>query len=282
MDYVRITDERELGGHLQAGDTAILFGGTDLLVKMRSGLATPERLLDISDVSTLRGIRIEKDKLVLGAATPETEVLEHPDVQDRLPLLATVLKTLGSLQIRNRASIGGNLVNASPAADSAIALLLYDASVELVGIEGERTLPVSGFFLGPGRTALAPGEYIRAIHLPIPAQPMTPFYHKVGKRRALTISIASIGALLRLDGDMIHEARFAAGSVAPTPLRLSKLEDLLEGRQLTDALIDEARALAAESVSPIDDVRATAAYRRTVVGDLVARALDNTRQATSG
>ena len=281
MDYVRITDERELGEHLQVGDTAILCGGTDLLVKMRSGLTTPKRILDISEVASLRGIHMEKDTLVLGAATPETEVLEHPEVQAHLPLLATVLKTLGSLQIRNRASVGGNLVNASPAADSAIALLAYDASVELVGSTGERILPVSEFFLGPGRTALAPGEYIRAIHVPIPAHPMTPFYHKVGKRRALTISIASVGALLRADGELIHEARFTAGSVAPTPLRLTELDAFLEGRRLTDALIDEARALAAESVSPIDDIRATATYRRTVVGDLVARALNNTRAAPS-
>ena len=279
MDYVRITDERELAEHLQTGDAAILCGGTDLLVKMRSGLATPKRLLDISDLAALRSIRYEGDVLVVGAATPETEVLEHPNVEARLPLLATALKTLGSLQIRNRASIGGNLVNASPAADSAIALLVYDATVEIVGSEGARTLPVSEFFVGPGRTVLAPAEYIRAIRVPIPEKPMTAFFHKVGKRRALTISIASVGALLRVDGDTIREARFAAGSVAPTPLRLTELEAFLEGRTLSDALVDEARALAARSVSPIDDVRATAAYRRTVVGDLVARALDAAQTA---
>ena len=279
MDYVRITDERELAEHLQTGDAAILCGGTDFLVKMRSGLATPKRLLDISDLAALRSIRYEGDVLVVGAATPETEVLEHPNVEARLPLLATALKTLGSLQIRNRASIGGNLVNASPAADSAIALLVYDATVEIVGSEGARTLPVSEFFVGPGRTVLAPAEYIRAIRVPIPEKPMTAFFHKVGKRRALTISIASVGALLRVDGDTIREARFAAGSVAPTPLRLTELEAFLEGRTLSDALVDEARALAARSVSPIDDVRATAAYRRTVVGDLVARALDAAQTA---
>ena len=279
MDYVRIADERELTQHLLAGGAAILCGGTDLLVKMRSGLTSPERLLDISDLASLRGVREEDDKLILGAATPETEILEHPGILEHLPLLGTALSTLGSLQIRNRASIGGNLVNASPAADSAIALLLYDAQLELAGPETSRMLPLADFFLGPGRTALEPTEYIRAIHVPVPEHPMMPFFHKVGKRRALTISIASLGALLRANDRRILEARFAAGSVAPTPRRLAELEALVQGQPLTDALIEQARDLAARSVSPIDDVRATAAYRRTVIGDLVARALRSIRSA---
>lgn len=281
MDYVRIADERELTEHLLKGDASILCGGTDLLVKMRSGLAAPKRLLDISDLTSLRGIRAENGTLVLGAATPETEILGHPRIQADLPLLATVLSTLGSLQIRNRASIGGNLVNASPAADSAIALLLYDAQLELVGPDASRLVSVADFFLGPGQTALKSAEYVRALRIPVPEHPMAPFFHKVGKRRALTISIASVGALLRANDGRILDARFAAGSVAPTPRRLTDLEALVQGQPLTGELIEQARSLASQSVSPIDDVRATAAYRRTVVADLVARALDSARTASS-
>ena len=273
MRYMKIADERELSKHLQEEQAALLCGGTDLLVKVRSGLASPKLLLDISDVESLRQIRQAEGDLVIGAAVPQSDVLRHEIVRERLPLLRTVLQTLGSTQIRNRASLAGNLVNASPAADSAIALLLYDARVSVAGPYGERMLPLCELFAAPGQTSLSQGEYLRAVHVPIPDQELRTFYHKVGKRRALTIAIASVGALIRVDGSKLVDARFAAGSVAPTPLRLAALEEYLLTHDLNESSIEAAGAIARDAVSPIDDVRATAAYRRNVVGDLVIRCL---------
>jgi CO/xanthine dehydrogenase FAD-binding subunit len=271
--YQRVSNEAELTAALSDPAAAILSGGTDLLVRIRGGLASPDLLIDVSGVPTLHRLRRTDSAIEIGAAVPENEILASPAVRNALPLLATALRTLGSIQIRNRGTLGGNLVNASPAADSAIPLLLYDAELDLVSSEGQRTVAVDGFFLRPGRAALRPGEFVRTVRIPIPEAEYQGFYHKVGKRRALTIAIASLGALIRVDKGLMAEARFAAGSVAPIPVRLRAVEDRLQGSPLTEDLIEEARCLAMDSISPISDIRATAEYRFEVIGDLVARAL---------
>ena len=273
MRYLRVGNVEELLVSLREDRAVILAGGTDLLVKIRSGLVAPEILVDISDLETLRGISDVDGVIEVGAVTPEEDLLSSRILRDRLPLLARVLEVLGSVQIRNRGTLGGNLVNASPAADSAVPLLLYDGDVVLRSEDGERTLPVESFFLGPGRTALRPGEFVRTLRVPVPERPFIPFFHKIGKRRALTIAIASVGALLHVESGRVVEARFAAGSVAPVPLRLRQVEKHLRDASLSEETIDEARRIAMESVFPIDDVRASAEYRRAVVGELVARAL---------
>jgi len=257
----------------------ILCGGTDLLVKMRSGLASPTLLLDICDLASLREIRKTDSRIEIGAAVTESELLTSDVIREHLPLLSIVLSKLGAVQIRNRGTLGGNVANASPAADSAIPLLLYEAEVILEGSKGERQLPLETFFLGPGKTALAKGEFLRALSIPIPKFQFTPFFHKVGRRKALTIAIASLGVLLWMRAGMVEEIRLAAGSVAPTPLRLRQVETRLNGERLTESLIAEVRGLAAESVSPIDDIRASAVYRRAVVADLFARFLEEVMHA---
>ena len=278
MRYQRVADEAGLTAALTEPAAVILSGGTDLLVKIRSGLASPDLLIDVSRVPTLQGIRRTDSTVEIGAAVPMNEILASPVVRDALPLLVTALRTLGSIQIRNRGTLGGNLVNASPAADGAIPLLLYDAELDLVGSEGRRTVTVDGFFLGPGRPSLRPGEFVRTVRIPIPTVEHRAFYHKVGKRRALTIAIASLGALIRVGNGLVTETRFAAGSVAPTPVRLLAVEDRLRDAPLTEDLIEEARCLAMGRISPISDVRATAEYRSEVIGDLVVRALRATLQ----
>jgi len=275
LEFTKVRSIDELLDHLADPGARILCGGTDLLVKMRGGLMRPTRLLDISDLTDMRGLAWGERALEVGAAVPYADLLGDRAVRERLPILALVLGKLGSAQIRNRGTLGGNLVNASPAADSVIALLLLDAEVVLASRQGERSLPVEGFLLGPGKTALARGEFVRSVRIPIPEGALAPYFHKIGRRKALTISIASLGALLRVEKGRVKEARLAVGSVAPTPLRLRRVEDLVRGRRLTPQLIAEARALAAQSVSPIDDVRASGAYRRDVTADLVARLLED-------
>jgi len=273
QDYVRPGSLSEAIEALKTEGALPICGGTDLLVKRRMGLVDPAVLVDLSFIPALRVLREEDGEIEIGAAVPITDIIDSPLVSGKLPLLPRVLGKLGSLQIRNRASLGGNIVNASPAADSAIPLLLYDASLIIVGRDGERTIPVEGFFRGPGRTALEEGELIRSVRVPIPRSDYAAFSHKVGKRKALTIAIAFLGSLARVEGEKIAEIRIAAGSVAPTPIRLRRTEGLLTGARLTPETIEKARASAHDEVSPIDDLRGSAAYRRAVIGDLVARAI---------
>jgi CO/xanthine dehydrogenase FAD-binding subunit len=273
MRYQRIANEQELlDGLLQPGAT-ILCGGTDVMIKMRAGMTLPETLLDVSKLDTMQGIRTEDSALLIGAATVESDIMGSPLVQRHVPLLGEVLGQLGSVQIRNRGTLGGNIVNASPAADSAIPLLLFDTSIELVGPTGDHWVNLEDFFIGPGQTTLAPGQFVRTVRIPIPDAECRTFFHKVGKRNALTIAIASLGTLLRLEGSVIRELRIAVGSVAPTPKRLRNIESQLAGRTLDDDTIAEARDLIVGAITPISDIRASASYRKNVIGDLLVRAL---------
>jgi len=273
VDYVRVGCLAELGDALDRDGAFLIAGGTDLMVKMRAGSVHPRLLVDISRVDALREISTQPSGLTIGSAALVAEILAAPAVSTHYPLLATVLRSLGSAQIRNRATLGGNLANASPAADSPLALLAYDAHVTLARAGTERDLPLHEFFLGPGRTALARGEYIRSVDLPTPRTDWEVFFHKVGRRRALTIAIASVAGLIALRGRTVVDIRLAAGSVAPTPIRLRAVENLVRGQKLDGERIAAAHAAAFREVSPIDDVRATALYRRTVASDLVARFL---------
>ena len=273
MDYVRVGCLAELGDALDRDGAFLIAGGTDLMVKMRAGSVHPRLLVDISRVDALREISTQPSGLTIGSAALVAEILASPTVSTHYPLLATVLRSLGSAQIRNRATLGGNLANASPAADSPLALLAYEARVTLARAGTERSLPLHEFFLGPGRTALARGEYIRSVDLPTARTDWDVFFHKVGRRRALTIAIASVAGLVALRGRTVVDVRLAAGSVAPTPIRLRAVENLVRGQELDGERIAAAHAAAFREVSPIDDVRATALYRRTVASDLVARFL---------
>ena len=277
--YVKIKTVQDLIDRIEGQNVRILCGGTDLVVKMRAGAIDPQVLLDISDTEDLRGISEEKDAVTIGAATTVSEIIADPVVAEKLPLLQTVLRTLGSTQIRNRATLGGNLVNASPAADSAIPLLLYQALVNISGVRGDREIGIEDFLIAPGKTALKSDEFVRSVSIPIPQAAFKPFFHKVGRRKAMIIAIASLGALVSVKDDKIDEIRLAAGSVAPRPIRLHELEDNFVGKAITADIIEQAKLAAVHAVSPIDDVRASADYRREVIGELVARVL---RDAVQG
>jgi len=271
--YQRVANEQELLEGLSQPGAAILCGGTDVIVKIRTGMIQPAVLLDITHVESMRGIRVKGTHIEVGAATLESDIMLSSLLGNHVPLLGSVMGQLGSVQIRNRGTLGGNIVNASPAADSAIPLLLYDTEILIVGPGRERWVRLEDFFTGPGRTTLASGEFVRTLRLPIPVDGFRPFFHKVGKRNALTIAIASLGTLVRLDEGVIRELRVAVGSVAPTPLRLREIEEQLTGRVLDHRLIADARALIVNAISPISDVRASADYRKNVIGNLLVRAL---------
>ncbi len=260
----------ELWDLLGEPDTAVMAGGTDYLVRRRAG-NSEARICCLERIPALRGLETTGGIIEIGAATTLTDLLESGTVAARLPLLHQAVRQLGSPLVRNQATLGGNLCTASPAGDTLPALYALEARVALLSRDAERVLDVAEFITAPGRTVLEPGEILARVLLPLPDPDAVQHFEKVGRRQALAISVASLAALLYLDGDIIQDIRLAFGSVAPTVLRCPEAESWLTGRALTSGNLSHAAGLVRAAVRPIDDVRATADYRRQVAGNLVLR-----------
>lgn len=277
FDYVRASTADEVVAFLQErGEAArLMMGGTDLFPGLRDGLLSPELVVDVKHLPGMRDITYDEETgLFVGAAVTMNQLVFSPDVQTHYPLLAEAAKTVASYQIRNRATIGGNVCNASPCADTSPATLLLDASFVLYGPAGERAMASSAFFLGPGKTALLPGEYMVGIRFP-PAPPkLAARYHKLGRCRAGDLALVGVAVCAfpsrKAPG---YEFRIGLGSVAPTPIRAVEAEAMLAD----DGPSEEAFCLAAEkamaAASPISDVRGTADYQRATVRTLALRGL---------
>ncbi|WP_243438683.1 FAD binding domain-containing protein [Fundidesulfovibrio soli] len=247
---------------------AVMAGGTDLLARR----GAPGRVACLERIAGLQGIREEEGLLRMGACETHSRLLRHPLTASGLPVLARALSVLGSPLVRNMGTIGGNIVTASPAGDTLPPLYALDAVVELASRQGTRRVPLDGFILGPGRTALGEGEIVSAVLARIPAAGEVQHFEKVGRRKALAISVVSLAAVLRLDGSgTVASARLALGSVGPTVLRCPRAEAMLTGRRLDRETLLAVGETLREEISPIDDLRATAAYRRTVAGNLPLR-----------
>jgi CO/xanthine dehydrogenase FAD-binding subunit len=255
-----------------------LAGGTDLLVLITGDIGEPpDRVLDIWGLDELRGIRLDGDMLVLGALTTYTEIRQSPLVSEHLPALSEAAATIGAAQIQNRGTIGGNAANASPAGDTLPILLACDAELVLGSLGGERTVAAAGFWPAYRETALRPDELILRIRVPLPANRQVRF-RKVGTRRAQAISKVVMALAWQpaeaADGQAAwHEVRLALGSVAATPIRVPRTEGALEGSAPTEDTADHAAATLADEISPIDDVRSTADYRRAVAARVLHRLL---------
>lgn len=248
-------------------------GGTDLLVQITGELGDPpERVVDLWHLDELRGIERDGDHLVIGALSTYTELRRSPLVAEHLPALADVAATIGAAQIQNRGTIGGNLANASPAGDTLPMLLATDAEIVIGSAAGERTVRADAFFPAYRRTALAAGELILRVRIPIDRRRELRF-RKVGTRRAQAISKVVLALAWRADGGSSawRDVRLALGSVAPTPIRATATEQVLEGSAPTQATADAAAAALEAEIHPIDDVRSTAVYRRTVAGRVLHR-----------
>jgi xanthine dehydrogenase FAD-binding subunit len=262
-------------------DAVLYAGGTDILVQLRAGTIAPPALICLERITALRFIREQKNHLVIGACTRLTDILESSPVAAHLPVLRKAVRVLGSPLIRHTATIGGNICTASPAGDSLPALTILDAVLELHTSEGARRSPLHEFILGPGRTARRPGEILTAIEIPKPAGFNIHHFEKVGQRSALAISITSFAALLHMsDSGVIEDARLAWGSVGPTIVTSKAAENALIGNRLNHDVLTHAAAIARAAVSPIDDIRAGALYRRQVSGNLMLR-LSNYHPATT-
>lgn len=256
-------------------DVRFLAGGTDLAVQMKRGRIDAGHLIDLSRIQELAAIFEEPDGITIGALTTHKAIERCPTFGDPYRALPLAASVIGGHQVRNVATIGGNVVNASPAADLVPVLHALSASVVLQSTAGTRSLPIGNFVTGPGRTDRKSGELLTHIRLPrMPRQGAT-FFLKAGRRRAMEISVVCVAAALTLeaDGTTCKAVRLAIGAAAPTAFRVTEAEEFLVGRAVTEETLRKVGRLAADMAAPIDDVRASADYRRLLVDRMSARSL---------
>jgi CO/xanthine dehydrogenase FAD-binding subunit len=244
-------------------------GGTDLMVLLDAGKLSHKRFVSLANLSELRGIEVRGDDIILGALTTYSDVLRNSVLEAEFPLLCSAARETGSIATQNRGTLGGNIINASPAADSPPALLVYDAEIELISARGSRWMPYHGFHTGYKQMQLAPDELLLRIRLPRRTIPWRQYYRKVGTRKAQAISkVCFAGAALMEDG-AVRDIRIALGSIAPIVMRAVKTEDALRGGKLTPEKIAAAKDILAGEIFPIDDIRSTARYRLRVAQNLL-------------
>ena len=267
-----LSEALEIKGRLGA-DARVIAGGTDLILRMRDRVYSPKLLVDLRHLS-LDVISINSGGLKLGASVNLEQILYDAGIAELYPALAESCRPFAGPPIRNRATVGGNIVNASPAADVVPALMAYDASIVLLSPGGERVILLQDFFTGPGRTVMTEEEILTEVRLPRMLTATAARFIKLGQRRSMAISIVNLCARLTLAADgAVNAARIVMGSVAPTPLRAIAAETLLTGNQLSAELLDQAAVQARREISPISDVRASSDYRRRMTEVLVRRAL---------
>lgn len=251
-----------------------IAGGTDVMVQYAAGKLAVRKLVSIWNLPELRCIEVSPDEIRIGAGCTYTDLRANELVQHEFSLLSQAAAWTGGIANQNRGTIGGNIVNASPAADSLPALLVYEAELMLMSARGERRIPYQGFHTGYKKTKLAADELIRTICLARRFSGHVAYTRKVGARNAQAISKVCIAALGRYAGGVVEDVRIALGSVAPVPLRLAKTERLVTGKLVDLSLLASARNTAIAETQPIDDIRSTARYRSAVVGNLVAEFLE--------
>ncbi|MEO8435253.1 MAG: xanthine dehydrogenase family protein subunit M [Pyrinomonadaceae bacterium] len=244
-------------------------GGTDLMVLLESGKLAHKNYLNIWNLAELRGIEVSIAYVTLGALTTYTEVQSNSILCQEFPMLCQAASETGGLAIQNRGTIGGNIANASPAADSPPALLAYDAELELISAKGSRWIPYQGFHTGYKQMDMRADELLRRVRLPRATSMLTHYYRKVGTRKAQAISKVCFAAVGRRIGAELADARIALGSVAPIPLRCIKTEAVINGHALNAATIALAKAELAREIVPIADIRSTADYRMRVALNLL-------------
>jgi len=257
----------------EPGVWLIIAGGTDVMVQYAAGKLPARNLVSIWNLPELRRVEIFPDEISIGAGCTYTDLRQHVVIGRDFPLLVSAASWTGGIANQNRGTLGGNIVNASPAADSLPALLAYEAELVLVSVRGERRVAYGNFHTDYKKTELASDELIRAICLPRRFSGYLSHARKVGARNAQAISKVCMAALGRLAGDAVEDVRIAVGSVAPFPLRLAETERIVKGKPIEPSLVFLARNTAAAEVRPIDDIRSTARYRSAVVGNLVAEFL---------
>lgn len=249
-----------------------IAGGTDIVPTFKDLGSKPVHLIDLGLIEELNGVMEEDGKILLGPTTTHAQILASKLIEEAAPALHDAARWIGSVQIRNRGTIGGNLCNASPAADSAPPLLVHGAEAHICSLEEGHWIPLQELFKGPKMTVLEKNEILGGIRFPSVKGAGSSF-QRIGRRKGFTLSVVNAAVYAERDGEALREVRIALGSVAPTPIRAPSVENKIRGRKMSEELVEEAAAACVEVAKPIDDVRGTAEYRRDMVGVLVKRAM---------
>ena len=258
------------------GESKVIAGCTDLIPAIRRGAWSFEdglNIVDVKRIGALCSISKEKDRIKIGAAVRLAEIADSPVIRKHAPVLAEAVDEMASQQIRNIATVGGNLCTASPAADAAPPLLVLGAQVKIKGIENEKIVPLEKFFVGPGETLLGPKDILAEIEFPALDPEAKTSRIKLGRRNAFTLSVVSVATMATIRKGVFDSVRIALGAVAPIPMRAQKAEAYLNGKEASPQTIEEGAKIAAGEVKPISDVRASAEYRKDMVHVLTKRAL---------
>ena len=280
FDYIKPSTIEEASSFLyeHSEEARPFLGGTDIFVRMRDNIINPKYLVDIKKIQESNKIQFDpKAGLRIGAAVNMNRVIMDSAVQEHYPLLAEACKSVASYQLRNRATIAGNICNASPAGDTIGACLVYGGKIHIHGMNGYRVVPVDGFFLGPGKTTLQRGDVVIAIEIPVPLKGALGKYIKLGRNRLSDLSIVGITIIGYPDSGIPSRYRFriALASVAPVPLVVSEAEQFLADSPITRDRLEEAARLSERAAIPIDDIRGSAKYRKEMVRVLTFRGLTN-------
>jgi carbon-monoxide dehydrogenase medium subunit len=254
----------------------VLAGGTDLIVQMKNGNAHPVVIIDVKKIPKLNRLEWDEGKsLYIGAAVPLSKIVAFPPIMERFDILYQACAIIGSMQLRNRATVGGNICNGAPSADSAPPLLCLGAKAMVARLGGTRTIPLDSFFRGPGETALAPHELLLGMEIPAPPSLSSGCYLRHTPRQDMDIAVVGVASFLVISKqkDRCEQARIALGAVAPTPIRVPQAEAIVTGRALTDETIEEAAEQAAAVARPISDMRGSAEYRKEIVKVLTRKTL---------
>jgi len=254
----------------------IIAGGTDLLIQYYDRLYEINGWLDLKNIKELKDIRINKNQMEIGAMVTHAQLENSQDIKKYFPVLSQAAADIGSPQIRNRGTIGGNIVNASPAGDLLAPLMAYDAQFRLLSIQGEKIVPAEDFFLGPKKTILEPAQLLTQIILPLPSERTFGSWIKIGKRKALIIATITLALVVEMaeDNKTVKNVRTCLGSVAPTPIEIKEIRNKMMGKKFNQLDFTELGQIVEDKISPIDDIRGTREYRKDVAKNIMINALE--------
>lgn len=253
----------------------VIAGGTDLLIQYYDRLYEVNGWLDLKNIKELKDIRINKNKIEIGAMVSHAQLEKSEDIKEYFPVLNQAAADIGSPQIRNRGTVGGNIVNASPAGDLLAPLMAYDAQFRLLSIQGEKIVPAEEFFIGPKKTILEPAQLLTQIILPLPSERTYSCWIKIGKRKALIIATITLALVVEMaeDNKTVKDVRTCLGSVAPTPIEIEEIREKMIGKKFSELDFNQLGQIVEDKISPIDDIRGTREYRKDVAKNIMINAL---------
>lgn len=262
----------------------IIAGGTDLLIQYYDRLYEISAWLDLKNILELKKIKIDKNQMIIGAMVTHAQLEKSQDIKKYFPILGKAAADIGSPQIRNRGTIGGNIVNASPAGDLLAPLMAYKAKFKLLSTQGEMSVPAEEFFIGPKKTILEPAQLLTQIILPLPSERTYGCWIKIGKRKALSIATITLALVVEMDEDnkTVKDVRTCLGSVAPTPIEIKEIRKKIIGKDFNQLDFAELGQIVEDKISPIDDIRGTREYRKDVAKNIMINALEEIDSSFGG